>query len=77
MRKIAKKIDCLRIREIIKDIEGLGGKVYITENSSIIYKVVIDYGQYIIQYLYEEEIYNFLSGFYYGIACKEIINDHR
>ena len=68
------KNEQLRIREIIKDIEELGAKVYITEkNSDIIYKVVIDYGQYIVQYLYEEEIYNFLNGFYYGLECKEFI----
>ena len=70
------KNEQLRIREIIKVIEEIGAKVYITEDSNIIYRVVIDYGQYIVQYLYEDEIYNFLNGFYYGAVCKEIINNH-
>lgn len=67
------KNEQLRIREIIKDIEEIGAKVYITENSDIIYRVVIDYGQYIVQYLYEDEIYNFLNGFYYGAMCQKFI----
>lgn len=70
------KNEQLRIREIIKDIEEIGAKVCITENSNIIYRVVIDYGHYIVQYLYEDEIYNFLNGFYYGTLCKEFINNH-
>lgn len=58
-------------RKLIKDIEKIGAKVYITVESDIIYRVVIDYGQYIVQYLYEDEIYNFLNGFYYGVVCQQ------
>ena len=61
-----------KIRELIKDIEKIGAKVYITVDNVILYRVVIDYGQYIVQYFYEEdEIYNYLNGFYYGVVCQQ------